>query len=203
MNSLEVDIKEGQARERLLDVAERLFSSKGFAAVTLREIGQELSLSHASLYYHFPGGKEELFILVMKRNILRHGEALESRLESAEGDIRAALYSIAEWFVSQPPMDLIRMAQSDMPVLKPTDARKIMDLLHGQVLLRIHAALQKADEAKEIHCANPGLVSGAVVGMIESLHSVPDFAVRGSRLDMAKEIIDILLRGLEYRGDKK
>ena len=79
MKNLNADIKESQPKERLLDVAERLFSSKGFAAVTLRDIAQALSLSHASLYYHFPGGKEELFIQVMKRNILRHGEALALR----------------------------------------------------------------------------------------------------------------------------
>jgi AcrR family transcriptional regulator len=190
-------------REKLLDVAERLFSSRGFAAVTLRDIGRELSLSHASFYYHFPGGKEELFIEVMKRSILRHGEALSQRLALTGHDIRAALRSIAEWLSAQPPLDLIRMAQSDMPVLKPEDARRIMDLMHGQVLLRVQIALQEADEAGEIHCANPALVGGAFVGMVESFHSIPEFALRNSRLEMAHEMIDILLRGMEYRGFKK
>lgn len=190
-------------KERLLDVAERLFSSRGFAAVTLRDIGQELSLSHASLYHHFPGGKEELFIRVMERSILRHGEALAQRLEGQDGGIRGALRGVARWLLSQPPLDLIRMAQSDMPVLKTEDARRIMDLMHGQVLLRVHTALQAADEAGEIHCANPALVGGALIGMIESFHSIPNFAVRDSRLDMAEEMIDILLRGMDYRGFKK
>jgi AcrR family transcriptional regulator len=190
-------------REKLLDVSERLFSAKGFAAVTLREIGKELSLSHASVYYHFPRGKEELFIEVMKRNILRHGEALARRLEETAQDIRAALQSIAEWFLGQPPLDLIRMAQSDMPVLKPEDSRRIMELMHGQILLRVHMALQEADEEGEIHCSNPALVGASLVGMIESFHSMPEFAVRNSRQKMANEMIDILLRGMEYRGFKK
>lgn len=195
----ELDVAGQNPKERLLDVAERLFSLKGFASVTLREIGNELSLSHASLYYHFPGGKEELFIAVTRRGILRHGKALSQRLEAAEGDIRSSLLSIAEWFLTQPPLDLIRMAQSDMPVLKPQDARKLMELMHEQVLLRIQGVLQEADESGAIHCENPALVAGALVGMIESFHSMPEFAVRSSRLDMAREMIDILLRGMDLR----
>lgn len=196
----ELDAAGQNPKERLLDVAERLFSLKGFASVTLREIGNELSLSHASLYDHFPGGKEELFIAVTKRNILRHGEALKVRLDAANGNIQSILLSIAEWFLVQPPLDLIRMAQSDMPVLKPQDARKLMDLMHEQILLRLQDVLQEADESGTIHCANPALVAGAFVGMIESFHSMPEFAVRSSRLDMAGEMIDILLRGMDYRS---
>jgi AcrR family transcriptional regulator len=192
------DTIEKLSRERLLDVAERLFSEKGFAAVTLRDIAQELGLSHASLYYHFPGGKEELFIAVTKRSIDGHGRALAAIVEGGAGDIRKQLFGMAGWFLSQPPLDLIRMAQSDMPVLKLEDARQLTELLYGEILLRVQAALQAADSAGEIGCPDPGLVGGALVGMVESFHSMPGHAVRDSKLAMAKRMIDILLRGLEY-----
>ena len=191
---------ENLSRERLLDVAERLFSEKGFSDVTLRDIARDLGLSHASLYYHFPGGKEELFIAVTKRSIEGHGRALAAIVERGSGDIRTQLFGIAEWFLSQPPLDLIRMAQSDMPALKPEEARRLTNLLYGEILLRLQGVIQEADEGGEIHCSNPGLVSSALVGMVESFHSIPEYAVRGSKLNMAKEMIDIVLRGLEYRG---
>ena len=191
--------KESLSNDRLLDAAERLFMMKGFAAVTLRDIGQDLGLTHASLYYHFPGGKEELFVAVTKRNILRHGQALRVAMGS-EGDIRDRLYSAAEWFLSQPPIDLIRMAQSDMPALRKESAGMLMGLMYGQVLLPMQDVLQEADETGEIHCANPALVGSALIGMLESFHSMPPTAVRGSTTEMAKEMIDVLLRGLSYRG---
>jgi AcrR family transcriptional regulator len=196
---------EGQAREslpleRVLDTAEHFFSYKGYASVTLREIGQALGVSHASLYYHFPGGKEALFIAVTRRGILRHGEALRTRLEKAGNDIKAQLLEAAGWLLSQPPLDLIRMSQSDMPNIAPHEARKLMELMHEQVLLRLQNVLQQADEDRMIHCANPALVAGAIVGMVESFHSTPPFAIRGTLMDMAEEMIGILLRGLEYRG---
>jgi len=190
--------KESLSMDRLLVVAERLFSERGFSSVTLRDISQELRLSHASLYYHFPGGKEELFIAVTKRSILRHGEALARVLDETAEDIRSRLHRAADWFLSQPPLDLIRMSQSDMPVLKPKVAREMMDLMYSEILVKLQSALQKADKEGSIRCPNPGLVGGALVGMIESFHSMPDFALRSPRTEMAREMIDILLKGLGY-----
>jgi len=192
--------KESLSQDRMLQVAEVLFAERGYAAVTLRDITNTLGLTHAALYYHFPGGKEELFIVVTRHSILQHGQALAEVIEAACCDIRLQLYGMAEWFLSQPPLDFIRMSQSDMPVLKPEDARRLMELMQEQVLLRIQFALHDADEGGFIHCENPALVGSALIGMIESFHSMPDFAVRNSRTDMAKEMIDIVLRGLEYRG---
>jgi AcrR family transcriptional regulator len=190
----------GKNYESLLEAAEILFSRKGYASATLRDIATALGFRHASLYYYFPGGKEELFIEVMRYSIRRHGQALAEILDRAQGDIRAQLYGSADWFLSQPPLDLVRMYQSDMPAIDQGKARKLMEELQKEILLRLQFALQQADEVGQIHCPNPALVGGALVGMLESFHSMPDFAVRESKPLMAKELIDILLRGLNYRG---
>ena len=38
-----------EARERVLSVADRLFTERGYQAVTLRDIAQEVGIRHASL----------------------------------------------------------------------------------------------------------------------------------------------------------
>lgn len=190
----------GKNYESLLEAAEGLFSRKGYASATLRDIAAALGIRHASLYYYFPGGKEELFIEVMRYNIRRHGRALAEILDGAEGDIRAQLFGSADWFLSQPPLDLVRLYQSDMPAIDQGQARRLMEELHKEILLRVQFALQLAEDEGSINCPDPALVGGALVGMLESFHSMPDFAVRESKPAMAKELIDILLRGLGYRG---
>jgi len=187
------------ARERLLDAAERLFSRKGFTATTLRDVSAELGLSHASLYYHFPGGKEDLFAAVTERNILRHGAGLKAAMDSGGPGIRGRLQGAAAWLLSQAPLDLIRMAESDMPALQPEVARRLMSLLYEQMILRLDQSLRAAVDRGELGPAtDSGLIAGAFIGFVESLHSVPDFAVRRSRTDMANELIDVVLKGLDY-----
>ena len=57
-------------REALLDAAEELFSSKGYAAVGIREITDAAGVNIASIKYHF-GCKSELYLETVKRAMER------------------------------------------------------------------------------------------------------------------------------------
>ena len=57
------------ARERLLNVAERLFSERGYRGVTVKDIAREMGIHHATLYHHAPSGKQGLYVEIMRRSI--------------------------------------------------------------------------------------------------------------------------------------
>jgi len=46
-------------RERILDVAERLFAQKGFAGTVVRDIARDTGLTAPSLYNHFDGNEND------------------------------------------------------------------------------------------------------------------------------------------------
>ncbi|EGD43172.1 transcriptional regulator, TetR family [Nocardioidaceae bacterium Broad-1] len=54
----------GTPREQVLEAAARLFTSKGFAATSTREIAEAVGIRQASLYYHFAGKDEILAALL-------------------------------------------------------------------------------------------------------------------------------------------
>ena len=58
----------GATRERILDVAEALFASRGFAGTAVRDIAREAELTPASLYNHFEG-KQALYEAVLERGV--------------------------------------------------------------------------------------------------------------------------------------
>src|SRR5688500_2573667 len=123
-----------EARERVLDAAEQLFAQRGYAAVTLRDIGAAVGIRHASLYHHAPGGKEALFVEVTERHLERHRAGLVSVIAAAEPDLRAQLHAAAGWLLSQPPMDLIRMTYSDMPAIAEAHAERLSWLAYGAMI---------------------------------------------------------------------
>ncbi len=53
-------------RERLLEVAEGLFSERGLAGTTVRDVAEQLGVSGAALLHHF-GTKETLYAEVLER----------------------------------------------------------------------------------------------------------------------------------------
>ena len=56
-----------QTRAAAQRVALALFTTKGFAATSLREIAEQLGISKAALYYHFPSKEEIVRSLVSTR----------------------------------------------------------------------------------------------------------------------------------------
>jgi AcrR family transcriptional regulator len=54
----------GAPREQVLEAAARLFTSKGFAGTSTREIAEAVGIRQASLYYHFAGKDEILAALL-------------------------------------------------------------------------------------------------------------------------------------------
>jgi TetR/AcrR family transcriptional regulator, cholesterol catabolism regulator len=53
-------------KDQILDVAERLFSERGYHATTIREIARELQIEGGSLYSHISGKQELLYQIVLR-----------------------------------------------------------------------------------------------------------------------------------------
>jgi AcrR family transcriptional regulator len=79
------DARRTDTRERILDVATRLFSEQGFAATSTQAIADELGVTKAALYYHFESKHE--ILMALKEPIL---EALEEVL-AAPSDCTTAV----------------------------------------------------------------------------------------------------------------
>lgn len=193
------------AREQVLRAAEHLFAVKGYAGTTLRDIATEVGIRHASLYHHAPGGKEELFVEVTERVLHRHRQALEAALALAPGTIRQQLYAAADWLLSQPPMDLMRMAHADMPAIKPEEAQRLSQLAHESLILPVERVLRAAARMGEIAYDDLGVVAGGLIGLIESLHAIPEASIGRdgrTRAELAHRLIDVMLDGLHtHRGE--
>lgn len=79
----------GSSRDAFVAATGRLLRQQGYAATGLNEIVAESGAPKGSLYFHFPGGKEELAVAAMEREGARLGAAIASILSSEEDLSRA------------------------------------------------------------------------------------------------------------------
>jgi AcrR family transcriptional regulator len=191
------------AYERVMDAAEKLFVLRGYNAVTLRDIAAEIGIHHTTVYHHVPGGKEQLYIDVVERNLAHHRQGLTGAIEGAPPDIRSQLRAIADWLLSQPPMDLVRMVHSDLPSIDPVQAERLSRIAFETMLVPVEAILRSARDQGVIEYEDLILAAGTFIGMIESLYAVPQRPAMKSKQSMAYEMVDILLNGLRPRGDTR
>jgi AcrR family transcriptional regulator len=100
------------ARERLLKAAIRLFTQKGYAATSVREIVEGAGVTKPVLYYHFKS-KEGLYLAALQDGMTEYREimaGLAPTEEPADLQLRRACLSVYDLFVRQ--LDLVRLYHS-------------------------------------------------------------------------------------------
>ena len=167
MAVVEPEIKD--STQRVLDVAEALFMAQGYKAISLRDIADAVGMKQASLYYHFPGGKEQLFMAMAERMFDHHRLGLTQALEDAGPDMRAQLNAVADWFGSQRPLNLMGMMHADLAALTPEHTERLARIAHGAVFFPLRQAFVAAAERGEIRPMHPELLAGSFLWLMDGL----------------------------------
>ena len=80
-----------ETRERILDVAQELFTRQGYDKTSLRDIAERLEITKAALYYYFE--RKEDILLELHLRLHAMGTTLLDELEAApDGPARVALW---------------------------------------------------------------------------------------------------------------
>ncbi len=105
-NAPETDILDGRqskgdrTRQALVETTARLLQEQGFAATGLNQIVRESGQPRGSLYFHFPGGKEELAAAAVTAGAAQVEAILQEGLAGAENP-EAVLVKTASLFAEE------------------------------------------------------------------------------------------------------
>ena len=188
-------VEEVSARDAVLDAAERHFAVRGYAAVSLKDIADDLGIRQASLYYHVPGGKEELFVEVMLRHMERHRQALVNAIETGPPDLESCLARVAAWKLGQPPICWGRVVSADLPQLAPGNAKRIEDAVRRCVFFPLRDLFARPRPQERMRAVHPNAMAGAFLSMVESVPIAQHFSRKG-RDEHVGSIIDLLMHGV-------
>lgn len=183
--------------QRILDVAETLFSTRGYTSVRLRDIASAIGIKHAALYYYAPGGKEQLFVEVMLRNLQRHRLGMEAAIAAAEPGLRAQMRAVAHWLLSQPPINLARMEASDFPAITAENAQRLSLLLFDSLRMPLQTVLEQAQNEGIVNLPNPGLAAITFTSLVETIHKQAEAEpiAASEAATIVDQLIDMLLYG--------
>ncbi|MBD1930361.1 MULTISPECIES: TetR/AcrR family transcriptional regulator [Cyanophyceae] len=186
---------QSSSREVVLDTAEQLFMARGYTAVTLKHIADHLGMKQASLYYHFPQGKEELYVEVILRHLERRRVRLKQLLAEAPPELEGRLQQIGTWLIQQPPLNGSRMILTDLPELSPESSARLEVAMYHCIFAPLEALfVEHRDQLHPALQSDPGLIGGTFLSAIEALYTVKRY---GSKTDEAlvADLITLLLEG--------
>ena len=124
------DIDVADFRERLCDVAARLFAERGPDGFTMRELTAEMGVSAMTPYRYFRD-KDDILAAVRARAFSRFADRLETALASAKdarGKARALSQAYVGFAFAEPSsyrlmFDLSQPSEKDYPTLVSANAR--------------------------------------------------------------------------------
>jgi AcrR family transcriptional regulator len=186
-----------------MDVAERHLGRGGYLGVSLEEVAREVGVSKPALYYHFPRGKEELFVAIAHRALAHHREGLEHAMAAQESGADK-LRAVARWLMSESnqehPMDELRYLSRFVSEQHQIElARGFFGSLYGP----IHRAIASAVESGEFSENSPEFLTWAFLSLLSGMLEVND-APAGPALPevvrtaegMADRTVDLFLNGV-------
>ena len=119
-----------QTRENLLHAAENLFATRGFGSTSIRDIVDLVGCNIAAVNYHF-GGKESLYLEVVRRRVSSLREVTLDRIERLHRDDRPS-----------PTLEIILESYADAfiePLVEDSSGRHMI-LLFSRELTDSHLA---------------------------------------------------------------
>ena len=186
-----------------MDVAETHLGGGGYLGVSLEEVAKEVGVSKPALYYHFPQGKEELFIAIADRALEHHREGLERAI--ADHDSGAAkLRAVARWLMSESnqdhPMDELRDLTR---FVSEQHQVKLAEAFFGSLYGPIHRAISSAVESGEFSENSPELLTWAFLSLLSGMLQVNNIPAGPSLPEatrtaegMADRTVDLFLNGV-------
>lgn len=132
-------------RDLILDVAERRFAERGFAAVSMREIAEAGLKNQASLYHHFKN-KRALYEAVLTRGVTLILERMAAN--GAETSREAVLDHVVDILLEHPhlPRLIQRAGMDDNRMLARSVGRLLSPLYeHGLAVLAATSGWPEAD----------------------------------------------------------
>ena len=157
-----------QARTRILECAQSLFSSKGYCAVTMQDISQASGFSRGGLYRHF-ASTEEIFLEIIRREQANAAASLERALaEKVRPDRILKVFLRSRMGALSRPSHSFDVAISEFAANSEKGrealAKRAEDSVH--ILTRL---IVSGNETGAFSCSTPEITATHIMWLLEGL----------------------------------
>ena len=186
---------------QILKAAEELFLARGYKGVSMKEVADVVQVTPAALYYHFPQGKEDLFLSMIQAMFEEWSAGISRAIAPAHG-FRDLLNLLTLYLLTLPVDHFPVLIQDAKEQIKDREKQQaIFRQLRGTFQQRIADVFQQSIDAGEITTDIPAnVLANMYQGMVISLLQYMHFSAKDSeRIEiprLASMLVSALLDGI-------
>lgn len=178
-----------KSKQRILNIASRLFSEFGFLGVSMEDIAEHLNITKAGLYYHFKS-KKDLYLQVLESAFQNLTRILNKRL-SGKKTLKQEFSQLIKNYIhfSLKEKNLIQAITLKSSDIDPAITNYIIKL-RKQINKKFQIHLKKTLKKKQGRGRNLQFVSSSLLGIMDRL--ILEATLFNKKLNTKKESSRIL-----------
>lgn len=189
--------KKFKRRDLILSQASRLFTEKGFSAVTLEEIAEAVGIKRESLYYYYPG-KYDLLYDIIEPQIANVMDKFND-IVGTQSDVEAAIRQGIDNHLQHFNPSYLHMAMAIRKNSKDDIEQKFIhlrDMFKSYENIWINLIHKGSEQGVISRNISPKMMTYSILGLCNSLSGwyQPDGGL--SLKDIGKDYGDIILDGI-------
>jgi AcrR family transcriptional regulator len=194
-----------ETRQQILEVARELFLSRGYKGVSMKDVAEEIQVTSAALYYHFPGGKQDLFFNIIQEMLEDWAQGALLATVQSQG-LREGLIKLTQYLLTLPIDRFSILARDIHENVLDRDAQRVaLEQLQHVFVQHVTDLFQQAIDAGEIRREIPAAVLATMYeGMSISLLRSQHLGIGGTECFDAEQlagfVVSVLLRGITDQG---
>ena len=181
-------------REKILEEAARLFSSRDYHQVLMDEVAEAAKVSKGTIYRYFPT-KEDLFIAILQMAVERTVTALTAEMEAEEsegGKLRRVTERAISFFIEN---DALYKVINHEKVFRYCEQREDLLEVRNRIRKVIESVIAQGISTGEFRGdLDPVFASISLLGMIRSV--IRNFRDKRPAGWMAEEVLKLFLSGV-------
>lgn len=177
------------SRQRILEEATRLFVSRGYHAISMREIAEAVGVSKAGLYYHFKD-KQELLLAILTDNLENIEHFIQDARQegtTAREQIGQMMRTIFSWAPER--RAIIRLASQEMAHLSQAAQTEFRQRYHEKFIGQVEDILRSGVKQGELRAMDVRLATWILLGMMYPFL----YPVHERELGAPEEAIELML----------
>ncbi len=181
-----------------MDAADHLLHEHGYLGVSMDAIADRIGIRKASLYHHFPGGKDQIMLEIANKHMELNKAGFQNAFD-AGNTVRERLEAIAR-FVFQNTRQTHRVLQDTMQFLPLEHQQTLGAGFYNHIYGTTHQVFEIGVRSGELRPHDTKFSSFAFLSLLSEM-GAPDH--QATWLDLPPRVTSILLDGLEADNQKE
>ena len=178
-------------RDRALEAAEAMLHAHGHRGLSMDAVARAVGIRKASLYHHFPDGKDHLELEIAERLIERDGARFREALERGR-DVRGRLEAMAA-FVFEDRRQTDRVLRDSLRFMPDAHRARLSHGFMEGMYARVLEVFREGVRSGELRAHDAELSAWAFMGLLSEMNQ-PEMHDRYP--DLAARVAEMLVEGL-------